>query len=484
MDTQHIRQFIADLWDDSIVPALVEYIRIPNKSPAFEPDWAALGHMRAAAKHLQHWVAGCGVRGLTQRIVALPGRTPVLLCVIEAVRRAMRCSTATTTSNRSSRAGRRASARGRPCFATADCTDAAAPTTAMRRLRPLRPSPPCRIRVCRIRRCVVLIEGCEESGSYDLPAYMDTLASEIGTPDLVVCLDAECGNYDQLWLTTSLRGLLAGVLTVRVLTEGVHSGAAGGIVPSSFRLLRQLIERVENARTGELHSVLQARFRSGPPPGRRGRRHPRAPSAHARFPWAGGTGPGDVSDEKLVLANTWQPSLAVVGLGGAPALADAGNTLRPATAAKLVFRLPPTLDAERAASRVRDLLERDPPHGADVAFELEHPMSGWQAPARAPWLTAALEDASNAHFGAPLASMGCGGTIPFMKMLGERYPGVQFAVTGVLGPHSNAHGPNEFLDIATGKRCDGLRSASAACAGGSAADPRLAGSRPSAPRET
>ena len=456
MNTHHISQFVSELWDDSIVPALVEYIRIPNKSPAFAPDWQAEGHMQTAVEHLRAWAANCGVRGLTVRIVTLPDRTPVLFCEVagngagnvllyghydkqpefegwnaglgpwEPVLRNDRLY------------GRGGADDGYACFASL----AAIASLQAQGL----PHP----------RCALLIEGCEESGSYDLPAYMEALAEEIGEPDLVICLDAECGDYDRLWLTTSLRGILSGTLTVRVLTEGVHSGAAGGIVPSSFRVLRQLIERVENASSGRI-AALEVDI----PNSARSQAVDVAKVLGdmnlARFPWAGATGPvlalntADPAAE-LVLANTWRPALAVVGLGGAPPVENAGNTLRPFTAAKLVFRLPPTLEAEPAANRVKALLETDPPHGADVTFDLDQPQTGWHAPAQAPWLSGALAAASEVHFAAPSMTMGTGGTIPFMQMLAERFPNVQFAVTGVLGPHSNAHGPNEFLDIPTGKR--------------------------------
>jgi acetylornithine deacetylase/succinyl-diaminopimelate desuccinylase-like protein len=99
-------------------------------------------------------------------------------------------------------------------------------------------------------RCVILIEACEESGSYDLPYYVDHLAARLGKPSLVVCLDSGCGNYDQLWLTTSLRGMTAGILSVEVLDEGVHSGDASGVAPSSFRIFRQLLSRLEDEDTG------------------------------------------------------------------------------------------------------------------------------------------------------------------------------------------------------------------------------------------
>ena len=451
MDSPRLSRYVAEVWDDSIVPTLEEYIRIPNKSPQFEPNWAELGYMRDAVEHLKRWVSGYDVRGLQHRIVTLPDRTPVLLCEVAGSAPGTVLLYGHYDKQPEFEGWADGLAPWKPVirdgrlYGRGGADDGYAVFGSLAAIAALQdqgvPHP----------RCVVLIEGCEESGSYDLPFYMDALADEIGTPDIVVCLDAECGNYDQLWLTTSLRGMLPGTLNVQVLTEGVHSGAAGGIVPSSFRLLRQLIERVENAVTGELVEALTvpipdwARHQAADVAATLG------PLAVDRFPWAGGTHPGNVSPGELVLANTWRSSLAVVGLGGAPALADAGNTLRPSTAAKLVFRLPPTLDAEVAGERVKALLEASPPHGAQVSYELEHPLTGWCAPDRAPWLTAALEKASRDHFGAPVKSMGTGGTIPFMKMLGDRFPDVQFAVTGVLGPKSNAHGPNEFLDIATGK---------------------------------
>ena len=451
MDSERITRYVAEVWDDSVVPTLEEYIRIPNKSPQFEPQWAELGYMQDAVEHLERWVSSYGIRGLEHRIVTLPDRTPVLLCEVAGSAPGNVLLYGHYDKQPEFEGWAEGLApwkpviRGGRLYGRGGADDGYAVFGSLAAIAALQdqgvPHP----------RCLVLIEGCEESGSYDLPFYMEVLADEIGTPDLVVCLDAECGNYDQLWLTTSLRGMLPGTLNVQVLTEGVHSGAAGGIVPSSFRLLRQLIERIENAVTGELVDALSvsipdwARQQSADVAATLGS------LAIERFPWAGATNPGDVSTADLVLANTWRSSLAIVGLGGAPALADAGNTLRPSTAAKLVFRLPPTLDAEVAGERVKALFEADPPQGAEVLFELEHPQTGWRAPDQAPWLTAALDQASRDHFGAPLRTMGCGGTIPFMKMLGDRYPNVQFAVTGVLGPKSNAHGPNEFLDIATGK---------------------------------
>jgi acetylornithine deacetylase/succinyl-diaminopimelate desuccinylase-like protein len=169
------------------------------------------------------------------------------------------------------------------------------------------------------------------------------------------------------------------------------------------------------------------------------------------FPLVPGMRPVTEDAAEALLNNTWRPTLAVTGVDGIPALADAGNVLRPKTAVKLSLRLPPTADAARAARRVKEVLEADPPYGARVRFSSgERPGTGWNAPAMAGWLRESVTRASTAQFGAPAMFDGLGGSIPFMSMLGERFPEAQFLVTGVMGPGSNAHGPNEFIDLPTG----------------------------------
>jgi acetylornithine deacetylase/succinyl-diaminopimelate desuccinylase-like protein len=302
-------------------------------------------------------------------------------------------------------------------------------------------------------RCVVLIEGCEESGSFDLPFYIEHLGDRLGSPSLVVCLDAECGNYDQLWCTTSLRGNLTGTLRVDVLTEGVHSGSAGGIVPSCFRILRQLISRLEDESNGE---ILPDALHVDIPEQRLAQAGLAAEvlgdSVYRKFPWAmaGATAPESVYE--LLLNNNWRPALTVTGADGMPSVVNAGNTMLPTTTLKLSFRLPPTADAGKAADAVKRTLETDPPPFAKVSFDVESTMAGWDAPPVAGWLERAMDKASEAFFAMPSVYMGTGGTIPFMGMLGEKYPEAQFLITGLLGPNSNAHGPNEFLHISTGKK--------------------------------
>ena len=302
-------------------------------------------------------------------------------------------------------------------------------------------------------RIVIVIEGCEESGSYDLPFYINHLADRIGKPSLVVCLDSGAGNYDQLWLTTSLRGLAGGTLNVRVLDEGVHSGDASGIVPSSFRILRNLLDRIEDSTTGRITAdVLNVDI-----PGDRIRAAKESAAVlgtqvYDKFPWPQGVMPMNADLAELVLNRTWRPTLSVTGVDGLPTLGDAGNVLRPYTAVKLSVRIPPTLDPVVASNKLKEILEKDPPYGAKIEFDIEKSSQGWAAPSLVPWLADSVDTASKAWFGTKSAQMGEGGTIPFMGMLQDRFPEAQFVVTGLLGPKSNAHGPNEFLHIPTGKK--------------------------------
>jgi acetylornithine deacetylase/succinyl-diaminopimelate desuccinylase-like protein len=459
LDGAKLQRFVDQSWGDSIVPTLVEYIRIPNKSPAFDPDWAAHGYMDAAVQMFEGWARErlAALPGASLEIVRLPGRTPLIL--IEAPGSGPRANTDTVLlyghlDKQPEMVGWADgygpwSPRidGDKLYGRGGADDGYAMFAALTALAGLREQS------IPHARCVVLIEACEESGSYDLPHYVEHLAARIGSPSLVICLDSGCGNYDQLWLTTSLRGMAAGTLTVQVLEEGVHSGDASGVVPSSFRILRQLLSRLEDEANGAIKpEALYAQI-----PAERVVQAKRAAAAlgdalYTKFPFPPGMTPMSDDLTELVLNRTWRPQLAVTGIDGLPQPGDAGNVLLPHTTAKLSLRLPPTLDAEAAGTIVQQLLEKDPPYGAQVEFQRQSSASGWNAPPLSKWLEESLARGSEAAFGVPPAYMGEGGSIPFMAMLGERFPQAQFVVTGVLGPHSNAHGPNEFLHIPTGRR--------------------------------
>ena len=444
---------IAKFWDEAIVPALVEYIRIPAKSPHFDKEWAKHGHIDAAVKLAADWCRGHAVPGMNLEVVRLEGRTPLLFIEIDGKAKGNVLVYGHLDKQPEMVGWREGLGPWTPViengklYGRGAADDGYAVFCALSAVRSLqeerRPH----------ARCTMLIECCEESGSYDLPAYLEALAPRIGTPELVLGLDSGCGNYAQLWGTTSLRGLVNGVLTVEVLTEGVHSGDASGVVAESVRIARQLLERIDDAETGVVkHSAFHAQI-----PVERAEQAKRAAGVLGqeiwkRFPFVKGMQPVSIDLADLVLNRTWRPMLAVTGADGLPAPANAGNVLRPKTSLVLSLRLPPTVKAESAARQLQAILEADPPYGARVKFEYGQAATGWHAPQTAPWLEAALETASVRHFGKSVMWLGEGGTIPFMAMLGAKFQRAQFLITGVLGPHSNAHGPNEFLQIDYAKR--------------------------------
>ncbi len=454
MEASKISAFVDSVWDESITPTLVDYIKIPNKSPAFDPDWESAGHMDRAVELIEGWCREQEIEGLTVEVIKLPGRTPLIYMEIPGDRQDD-CVLLYGHLDKQPEMtgwfeglgpwipvlkddklyGRGGADDGYAAFAS---------LTAIRAVRNFGG---------KHARCVVIIEGCEESGSYDLPYYIDHLKDRIGSPSLVICLDSGCGNYEQMWCTTNLRGMAAGTLRVDILDEGVHSGDASGVVPSSFRILRSLLDRIEDPVTGE---ILPKDFSADIPEQRieqaRVAARTLGPVIFERFPWTQSCGTMNEDASEAILNRTWRPFLSVTGVEGIPSLEDAGNVLRPYTAVKLSLRLPPTCDPDEATRTLERILTEDPPYGAKVTFEGEHGAAGWNAPAVAPWLETAIEKASQAYFNKEPAYMGEGGTIPFMGMLGEKFPAAQFLITGVLGPKSNAHGPNEFLHLPTGKR--------------------------------
>ena len=455
LDIAKARKFVDQCWGDDIIPTLVEYIKIPNKSPSFDPDWVAHGYMEEAVALFERWARAklSSLPGATLEVVRLPGRTPVIIIEVpgegeETVLLYGHLDKQPEMVGWTDGYGPWIPRlEGDKLYGRGGADDGYAMFGVLSALLALRDQG------VPHAHCIVLIEACEESGSYDLPYYVDHLAGRIGSPSLVVCLDSGCGNYDQLWLTTSLRGIASGTLTVRVLDEGVHSGDASGVVPSSFRILRRLLSRLEDEETGAIRpEELYVQVPSERVAQARRAAASLGDTVYTKFPLMPGMSAMSEDLTELVLNRTWRPQLAVIGVDGLPDPLNAGNVLLPSTVAKLSLRLPPTLDPDAAGDSVRTLLEKDPPYGARVEFEPGSSAAGWNAPALAPWLEHSLERASEAAFGAPPAYMGEGGSIPFMAMLGEKFPQAQFVVTGVLGPHSNAHGPNEFLHIPTGKR--------------------------------
>lgn len=455
MDAPETKGFVERTWDESIVPALTEYIRIPNKSPLFDPKWKENGHMGRAVSLIAEWCKKQPVEGLKLEVLEHPGRTPLILMEVPGQPRSPKDCVLlyghldkqpemvgwneglgpwTPVLKGDRLYGRGGADDGYAAFASltaiAALHRAKAPHT----------------------RLVTVIEASEESGSPDLPHYIDALADRIGTPSLVVCLDSGCGNYDQLWCTTSLRGMVVGTLRIDVLTEGVHSGDGSGIIPSSFRIARALLDRLEDSSTGRVK--VEAVW--APIPAQRLEQAKVVAQVLKdeiwdKFSFVDGMKPVTNDLVELTLNRTWRPQLAITGAGGIPAIENAGNVLRPSTSLQVSLRLPPTTDGDSSYRLVKKILESDPPYGAKVRFNGDG-STGWDAPPLAPWLERSIARSSKTYFGREAVYMGEGGSIPFMGMLGKKFPEAQFLITGVLGPGSNAHGPNEFLHVPTGKK--------------------------------
>ena len=451
-----LEQRTAAHWDAEIVPAITDYIRVPAKSPHFDPDWERNGHIERVIRNAEHWVRGQPVEGLHCEIVRISGRTPVLFFEVPA-RRTASGSTVLLYGHLDKQpemVGWRADLgpwtpkyEGGKLYGRGGADDGYAVYASLAAIGALQ------AQGLPHARCVGLIETCEESGSYDLPAYLDLLAPRIGAVDFVIGLDSGCGDYERLWATTSLRGLAAGTLTVQVLDEGVHSGDASGVVPSSFRILRTLLDRLEEHRSGRvLEPALHAQIPEERVRQARVTAQVLGDIVLTKYPFAGPTRPMIDDRAEALLNRTWRPALSIIGADDLPSIASAGNVLRPKTSLKLSMRLPPTVDGEAATAAMKSLLEADPPYGAKVTFTADQAATGWNAAPTAPWLQRALDEASQAFYAKPSAAMGEGGTIPFMGMLGKKFPQAQFLITGVLGPHSNAHGPNEFLHVPYAKK--------------------------------
>lgn len=464
LDSAAVLDQVTRQWDGDIVRQLTDYIAIPAKSPGFDPDWSRHGYIDTVLRNAASWVEAQKVEGLKLEIVRLEGRTPVLFFEVAATR----ADAAQTilmyghldkqpefTGWRNDLGPWTPKYEDGKLYGRGGADDGYAVYASIAAVQALKaqgkPHP----------RIVGLIETCEESGSYDLLPYVDALRPRLGDVGLVICLDSGAGNYDQLWLTTSLRGLAGGTLKVQILTEGVHSGDASGLVPSSFRIMRQVLDRLEDSKTGRL---LPQSFHCEVPANRFEQAKATAAilgdEVYKRFPWAhadcgGSTAfalPTTTDPVQALINRTWNPTLSVTGAEGFPALQDAGNVLRPYTAFKLSLRLPPLVDAAAAVQELKTLLEDNAPYQARVTFEGSGAASGWNAPATTPWFERALNAASVAHFGAPVGYIGQGGTIPLMNMLSRGFPTAQMMVCGVLGPRSNAHGPNEFLHVPYAKR--------------------------------
>lgn len=446
--------FIEKKWNDEIIPQLKQYIEIPNKSPLFDKQWKAHGFMDQAMTLIANWCRQQPIKNMQLNIIEHEQRTPLLFIDIagdsnDTILLYGHMDKQPEMEGWDKDLGPwKAVIKGDKLYGRGAADDGYSAFTALTAIAALQQQG------IPHARCIVLIEGSEESGSIDLPFYLEQLKKQIGSPSLVICLDSSCANYDQLWSTTSLRGLVGGDLSISVLTEGIHSGLGSGAVPSTFTILRQLLARLEDTNTHQI--VLESLHVTIPDE----RMTQAKAAAHTLgkqwltdyYPLHQNTHVINEDVAEIILNRTWRPALSVTGMEGLPNLSNAGNVTVPKIAVKLSMRIPPTAKINPIATTLKKTLEQNPPFGATVNFTLEDSAVGWNAPPLAKWLAKANDNASQLFFKNPAGYLGEGGSIPFMGMLGEMYPQAQFLITGVLGPKSNAHGPNEFLHLTMAKK--------------------------------
>jgi acetylornithine deacetylase/succinyl-diaminopimelate desuccinylase-like protein len=497
-DAARVKKFIEEAWrcvdheidakedakrgNSSIVRALEKFVEVPNVSRQYEPNWyekgdadAAVGVLVSAIEELKTEWASKGIKTDDVRVSVIGGKDNPKLdengirCspLIRIDVGAFGCDGTGATSLLYGHSDkqpdlrelwsegldpRRPVIRGEKIFGRGASDDGYSIFCAFSALMALREQGTPHA------RATILIEGSEESGSPDLEQYIRDLKPELGDVSLIVCLDSCCDNYDQLWVTNSLRGLASGALTVRVLDVGVHSGSAGsGVVPSSFRILRKLISRVEDEDTGEIKpDELKVEIPADIVENARRVAAMFKEYVYNNCPFASVNGrrvkPVSNDIAELILNRTWRTRLSVTGMDGFPSVKDAGNVTLPYVSANLSFRLPPPMKGSYAADFIKKTLEEDPPYDADVTFEVKNCGDGWLMPAASDWLSAALEESSMAFFGKGVMYRAEGGSIPFMSMLSAMFGESQFLVTGVGGHDTNAHGPDESVNIPMTRR--------------------------------
>ena len=453
MDNKTLENSINNFWDSNIIPILTEYIKIPNKSPSFDRDWKNNGHMDKVLNLATNWTKKHLPSGASITIKESKGKTPLLLVDVPGQKAGNVLMYGHLDKQPEMDGWDKGMGPWKPVmknkklYGRGGADDGYALFASICSIKAMQEQQ------VSLPRILILIEFSEESGSPDLPHYMNLCKNKIGTPDLVICLDSGTGDYKRLWTTTSLRGLIGLQLRVDVLKEGVHSGGASGYVPSSFRVARQLLSRIENQETGEiLLDELKVKipdFRM-----KETKKYVQVVGKELKreFPWVSNMQPSTDNDVEGVLRRTWMPALSVVGGGGLPPSENAGNVLRPYTELQLSLRIPPFVNQKKAQNAIKNVLLKNPPYNSEISLVFDEPASGWSAPKTSSWLEKAMNEGSLTFFNKPFCFIGEGGTIPFMAMLGNQFPSAQFLITGVLGPGSNAHGPNEFLHVPYAKK--------------------------------
>ena len=452
LDLDKLSDFVEEWWDKSALPSLCEFVEIPALSPSFDSDWEANGYLDAAVNTFVSWTRSLPLKGLSVSVHRLKNRSPLLLVKIDGDEEGEVLFYSHLDKQPEASGWSEGKGPWKPViedgwlFGRGSVDDGYGGYAGILSVLALQDQgishPTCRF----------LIETGEESGSPDLSYYLDELESVLGIPDLVIVLDTGGIDYDRLWVTESLRGIVAGTLSVKVSSVGVHSGHGSGVMPSSFRLARQLLSRIEDENTGEikpewLHIEITDKMRE-----QATKIIEMNSESTDDFPLLDGVQKQVNDPLDIFLTMNLSPSLSIIGADGIPSIQDAGNVLRTNTDLKISIRTPPGISAEKVAVKVQELLEKDPPNGAHVSAKMTEVADGFLSPELPEKLSDMLTKSGKKFYGNEPMSLFIGGTIPVMAMLQSRYPDSKFIITGAGGPGGNAHGPDEKLHIPTAKK--------------------------------
>ena len=456
LNADKTREIIDAHWDNWYVKGLCEFIEVPNLTPMVDPNYLTNGLNEKAMALVDDYINKLEIKGISKKIFQPDGMTPL---IVYAVDKAEGGSDAQIMFYGhldkqpwmdgwdEGLGPTKPVIRGEYLYGRGGGDDGYSPFSTMLAIKNAQ------LQGIKHSRIVLVLETEEESGSPNLINLLNIAKDFIGNPDYLFCLDSGAFDYNQLWLTSSLRGITLMDVTVKAGKGGYHSGEVGGIVPETFRVMRHLLNRLDDPKTGlpmeELNTELPAYAR---------------PEAERMVALSGEAmckkykmeeGVKYCSQDNLVemyLNNTWRANLSVTGAGGLPDYNRAGNVVRPQTTLRLSYRLPPNMDCHKAAAIVKQKLTTDVPHDCIVEIKGDHNGNGWCMKDPEPWFHDVINNASKNFYDREYGSYGMGGSIPFLSQLGGLYPNTFIVALGLLGPQSNAHAPNESVNLTYAKK--------------------------------
>ena len=443
-------------WDDWYVKGLSDFIRVPNLSPNYDEEFLTNGRIEQAAECVDGYINQLQIEGITKHYFQPDGMSPMVVYTVEPTQGCTKnimiyghldkqpwmegwdeglgpCEPVI---------------RGEYLYGRGGADDGYAPFSAMLAVKNLQQQG------VMLPRIALVLETEEESGSENLLDLLEAAKEVIGTPDYCFCMDSGAFDYNQLWLTSSLRGVCIVSLEVEFAKGGYHSGEVGGIIPETFRVARALLNRVDNAETGMVCDDLQveipqwARDEAVVMAGHSGA------EMHTKYNYHEGCVPMNADNlAEMYLNNTWRPNLSITGASGLPDVAIAGNVVRASTKLKLSMRLPPSAKPDEAEAKLTEILTTNVPHNAKVTVKGGHAGQGWCMKAMDPWLNAVVKKSGSDFFdGKDTGTYGMGGSIPFLAELGNMYPSTNIMALGLIGPKANAHAPNECINLTYAKK--------------------------------